>query len=132
MNDCLRQRIVPRIRRNRFRSTMAAGAALLLCAGFAFAQQQPQQDQAASKAPSVSSTVVVLGSPEPVSEAESSRVVTVIDTKQHPLVVPTIEDYLRRNIHYTLDPGCLQTIRLFRQYAAEVEVLPPLPALRFL
>ncbi|HEU5341928.1 menaquinone biosynthesis protein [Edaphobacter sp.] len=44
----------------------------------------------------------------------------------------TIEDYLRRNIHYTLDPGCLQTIRLFRQYAAEVEVLPPLPALRFL
>jgi len=74
---------------------MAAGAALLLCAGFAFAQQQPQQDQAASKAPSVSSIVVVLGSPEPVSEAESSRVVTVIDTKQHPLVVPTIEDFLR-------------------------------------
>jgi iron complex outermembrane receptor protein len=69
---------------------MAAGAALLLCAGLAFAQQQP-----APKAPSVSSTVVVLGSPEPVSEAESSRVVTVIDTKQHPLVVPTIEDFLR-------------------------------------
>jgi iron complex outermembrane receptor protein len=72
-----------------------AGAALLFYAGFAFAQQQPKHDQPASKKPSVSSTVVVLGSPEPVSEAESSRVVTVIDTKQHPLVVPTIEDYLR-------------------------------------
>lgn len=43
----------------------------------------------------VSSTVVVLGSPEPVTQAESSRVVTVIDTQKHPLTVPTVEDYLR-------------------------------------
>ena len=70
-----------------------AGAALLLYAGFAFAQQQPKQNQPAPKKPSVSSTVVVLGSPEPVSEAESSRVVTVIDTKKrHSLAMPTIED----------------------------------------
>ena len=68
---------------------------MLLSAGLAFAQQQPQSQPPAPKQPTVSSTVVVLGSPEPVTEAESSRVVTVIDTKQHPLVVPTIEDYLR-------------------------------------
>jgi len=68
---------------------------VLLFAGLAFAQQQPQPRQPTPKKPPVSSTIVVLGSPEPVTEAESSRVVTVIDTKQHPLVVPTIEDYLR-------------------------------------
>lgn len=78
-----------------------AGATVLLYAGLAFAQQQPQpptstgQTATAQKHPSVSSTVVVLGSPEPITEAESSRVVSVIDTKQHSLVVPTIEDYLR-------------------------------------
>lgn len=67
----------------------------MLIANFAFAQQQTSQQPKAVKKPSVSSTVVVLGSPEPVTEANSSRVVTVIDTKQHPLTVPTLEDYLR-------------------------------------
>jgi iron complex outermembrane receptor protein len=37
----------------------------------------------------------VLGSPEPITQADSSRVVTVIDTQQHPLNVPTVADYLR-------------------------------------
>jgi chorismate dehydratase len=44
----------------------------------------------------------------------------------------TIHHYLTRNIHYTLDPACIHAIALFREYAAEVDVLPPLPALRFL
>ena len=44
----------------------------------------------------------------------------------------TIHDYLTRNIHYTLDEDCIRTIQLFRQYAAEVDILPPLPTLRFL
>ena len=44
----------------------------------------------------------------------------------------TIRNYLTRNIHYHLDPDCIRTIELFRQYAAEVDVLPPLPHLRFL
>lgn len=72
-----------------------AAASLLLSTGFALAQQQPSKQQPASARPVTSSTVVVLGSPEPVTQAESSRVVTVIDTKKHPLVVPAIEDYLR-------------------------------------
>lgn len=72
-----------------------AAASVLLSYGFIFAQQQPANKQEKTQRPSVSSTVVVLGSPEPVTQAESSRVVTVIDTKKHPLVVPTIEDYLR-------------------------------------
>jgi chorismate dehydratase len=44
----------------------------------------------------------------------------------------TIRNYLTLNIHYTLDPTCISTIHLFRQYAAEVGILPALPDLRFL
>ena len=44
----------------------------------------------------------------------------------------TIRNYLTRNIHYHLDPDCVRAISLFRQYAAEIDILPPLPDLRFL
>jgi chorismate dehydratase len=44
----------------------------------------------------------------------------------------TIRHYLTRNIHYMLDADCIRTIELFRRYAAEIDVLPPLPDLRFL
>jgi chorismate dehydratase len=44
----------------------------------------------------------------------------------------TIRHYLSQNIHYILDDACIQTIRLFRQYAAQSDILPPLPNLRFL
>jgi len=44
----------------------------------------------------------------------------------------TIRHYLSHNIHYVLNTDCVQAIELFRQYAAEVDVLPPLAQLRFL
>jgi chorismate dehydratase len=44
----------------------------------------------------------------------------------------TIRDYLTHNIHYTLDQDCMVTIKLFRRYAAEAGILPPLPTLHFL
>jgi chorismate dehydratase len=44
----------------------------------------------------------------------------------------TIRRYLSSNIHYTLSPDCIDAIQLFRGYAAEAEILPPLPDLRFL
>jgi chorismate dehydratase len=44
----------------------------------------------------------------------------------------TIRDYLTQSIHYTLDPECVQAIELFRAYAAEAGILPPLAALQFL
>jgi chorismate dehydratase len=53
-------------------------------------------------------------------------------THRIPIPPATIHDYLTRNIHYTLDDSCIRAIRLFRQYAAEVEALPPLPTLNFL
>src|SRR5580704_14893940 len=44
----------------------------------------------------------------------------------------TIRHYLSSNIHYILNTDSIRAIERFRQYAAEVEVLPPLPHLRFL
>jgi chorismate dehydratase len=44
----------------------------------------------------------------------------------------TIRHYLSHNIHYVLNTDCIRAIELFRQYAAEVDILPPLPHLRFL
>jgi chorismate dehydratase len=44
----------------------------------------------------------------------------------------TIRHYLCSNIHYVLNTDCIGAIELFRRYAAEVDVLPPLPRLRFL
>ena len=44
----------------------------------------------------------------------------------------TIRHYLTRNIHYHLDPICLEAISLFREYAAAVNILAPLGPLRFL
>jgi len=44
----------------------------------------------------------------------------------------TIRQYLSHHIHYTLSPACIDAIALFRRYAAEVAILPPLPTLRFL
>lgn len=68
---------------------------LLLFSGFAVAQQVQMKKQPQSKIEPVSSTVVVLGSPEPISEGESSRSVVVLDTQEHPLAFQTMEDYLR-------------------------------------
>jgi chorismate dehydratase len=44
----------------------------------------------------------------------------------------TIRTYLTKNIHYRLDPACIEALNLFRRYAAEIDALPPLPAPRFL
>ena len=44
----------------------------------------------------------------------------------------TIRHYLSHNIHYVLNTDCIRAIELFRQYAAEVNVLPALPRLRLL
>ena len=42
-----------------------------------------------------------------------------------------VRSYLAENIHYQLDAGCLQGLRLFYQYAAEINALPTPRDLRF-
>ncbi|MEO7029896.1 MAG: menaquinone biosynthesis protein [Acidobacteriaceae bacterium] len=44
----------------------------------------------------------------------------------------TIRAYLTENIHYSLDPACIESIKLFRSLAARINLLPPLPALLML
>jgi chorismate dehydratase len=44
---------------------------------------------------------------------------------------PDIRSYLTENIHYTLDPACLEGLQLFYRYAAEIEALPPAPEISF-
>lgn len=43
-----------------------------------------------------------------------------------------IRNYLTENIHYFLDPHCLQGLQLFYRYAEECGALPHAPELRFL
>ncbi len=59
------------------------------------AAQQAATSSAAPAFQPVSSTVVVLGSPEPVTEGQAARSVVVLDPQQHPLAFQTPEDYLR-------------------------------------
>lgn len=42
-----------------------------------------------------------------------------------------IRDYLTRNIHFTLDDGCLDGLRLFYAYAHRYGLLPRVPQLQF-
>ena len=43
-----------------------------------------------------------------------------------------IQRYLTENIHYYLDPACLEGLEAFYRYAAEIEVLPAAPRLNYL
>ena len=43
-----------------------------------------------------------------------------------------VRSYLTENIHYELDPGCLEGLQLFYRYAAEIGALPAASELRFL
>jgi chorismate dehydratase len=43
-----------------------------------------------------------------------------------------IKSYLTQNIHYQLDAVCLDGLRLFYRYAAEIGALPAAPELRFM
>ena len=42
-----------------------------------------------------------------------------------------VRSYLTENIHYQLDPGCLEGLQLFYRYAAECDALPKARSLQF-
>lgn len=47
------------------------------------------------------------------------------------LTVEAVRFYLTQNIHYYLDPPCLEGLALFYRLAAEIGALPPAPGLQF-
>jgi vitamin B12 transporter len=69
--------------------------ALTLCLTLPALSQHPQQPAPPQTIPPLQTTIVVLGTPDPVTEAESARSVTTLDTQQHPLAFQNIDDYLR-------------------------------------
>jgi chorismate dehydratase len=42
-----------------------------------------------------------------------------------------VRSYLTENIHYQLDPGCVEGLQLFYRHAAEIGALPAAPELQF-
>ncbi|MGA2352876.1 MAG: menaquinone biosynthesis protein [Terriglobales bacterium] len=48
------------------------------------------------------------------------------------LNIEVVRIYLTQNIHYYLDPPCIEGLRLYYRLAAEIGALPPAPGLRFL
>ena len=71
------------------RVTRRTAWVLVFFATFCGYAQQPQS------APAPATTVVVLGSPVPVSQQESARTVVSLDAQKTPLAFHDIEDYLR-------------------------------------
>lgn len=74
----------------------AYGISRLLCLlamGLETVFSPAQQSQ--QPIPPLAETVVVLGSLAPVTQGESARTVTVLDTQQHRLAYQELEDYLR-------------------------------------
>lgn len=47
------------------------------------------------------------------------------------VVEADVKSYLTQNIHYQLDSGCLEGLRLFYRYAADIGALPAAPELQF-
>lgn len=63
---------------------------LVILFPFQILSQQPSP-----QIPSANSTIVVLGTPDPVTQGQSSRSVVVTDPQEHPLAFQDVEDYLR-------------------------------------
>ena len=66
----------------------------LLAAFSVYAQTKPARHAHTPISP-VSTTVVVVGTPEPVTLGESNRSTAVMNTQKHPLAYSTVMDYLR-------------------------------------
>ncbi|CAN5539047.1 TonB-dependent receptor plug domain-containing protein [soil metagenome] len=56
---------------------------------------QSSQPGPIAKVPAVKTTVVVLGSPEAITAAESAHSTVTLDPQEHPLALPSLQDYLR-------------------------------------
>jgi len=65
---------------------------------------------------------------------EPKNLETIVQEWSPRLSLPaeTVRAYLAQNIHYYLDPPCLEGLELFYRYAAEVGVLPEAQGLAFI
>jgi outer membrane cobalamin receptor len=67
----------------------------MLAFSIAGAQESQQQQAPPTKLPEVRTTVVVVGSPDPLMEEQSSRSTVTLDVQAHPLAYTDVTDLLR-------------------------------------
>jgi chorismate dehydratase len=84
--------------------------------------------------PSVEARAQLIADLNHSREAGVTHIEELVEEWTPRIAIPpaTIRTYLTENIHYALDPACLQAIRTFRDLAAELNLLVPLPHLPML
>lgn len=65
-------------------------------------------------------------------QAENLESISQDWSRRLKLPIESVRSYLARNIHYYLDPPCLEGMALFYRYGSEIGALSPAPPLYFL
>lgn len=98
---------------------------------FVFAFWAVRGDALPEAAPSLDLPTVFQKSRDHGLEASSLNQIAREWAPRLDLTEADVRSYLTQNIHYQLDAGCLEGLRLFYQYAAEIGALPAAPELQF-
>ncbi|MGA2348275.1 MAG: menaquinone biosynthesis protein [Candidatus Sulfotelmatobacter sp.] len=98
---------------------------------FVFAFWAVRSDALAEAAPSLDLPAVFQNSRDHGLEPSSVNQIAREWAPRLDISEADVKSYLTQNIHYQLDPGCLEGLQLFYRYAAEIGALPATPELQF-
>jgi len=98
---------------------------------FVFAFWAVRSDALPEAAPSLDLPAVFQKSRDHGLEASSLNQIAREWAPRLDIAEADVRSYLTQNIHYQLDAGCLEGLRLFYQCAAEIGALPSAPELQF-
>jgi chorismate dehydratase len=98
---------------------------------FVFAFWAVRSDALPEAAPSLDLPAVFQKSRDHGLEASSLGEIARAWAPRLDITEADVRSYLTQNIHYQLDAGCLEGLRLFYRYAAEIGALPAAPELQF-
>ena len=98
---------------------------------FVFAFWAVRRDALKEAAPSLDLAAVFQNSRDHGLEPSSLDQISREWAPRLQITEAAVRGYLTQNIHYQLDAGCLEGLRLFYRYAGEMGVLPAAPELQF-
>jgi chorismate dehydratase len=98
---------------------------------FVFAFWAVRNDALREAAPSLDLPTVFQNSRDHGLEASSLSKIAREWAPRLEISEADVRTYLTQNIHYQLDDGCLEGLRLFYRYATEIGALPGAPELKF-
>jgi chorismate dehydratase len=98
---------------------------------FVFAFWAARADALREAAPSLDLTAVFQNSRDHGLEPSSLNQIAREWAPRLDISEADVRSYLTQNIHYQLDAGCLEGLRLFYQYTEEIGALPAAPELQF-